>query len=395
MEYKLLIYISIAVFGISFYLNAFIFSEDKNENIMDFLPLVGTLYILTQHLEISNINAFKILILFTILGYDIIRASKLKKISLNFELIGMVCLILYLVFMRQISNYNAIILNNLNLLLSCFYVILAILIFRNTSKKRHREMAEVNVIALIATTILAFSSSYFLMNVGIGIFIVHQLAVIALYTKEHRLSHQTYLTRLSELEVRFERTVEFEAKKRTSVMAEKIEHIREKSQKDPMTKALNRHGLTSEINDLIRDSSVKIFSIAIFDIDHFKTINDTKGHIIGDECLKFLSYTFMINNRKTDVLGRYGGDEFILIMPHINAPAAIEICERMRETVQAKSTPKFTISMGVATYPYDGKSFTTLLEVADKGLYTAKENGKNRVGYDGNVFIKNESKTKK
>jgi diguanylate cyclase (GGDEF)-like protein len=197
---------------------------------------------------------------------------------------------------------------------------------------------------------------------------------------------------LTELENRFERTVEFEAKKRTSVMADKIEHIREKSQKDPMTKALNRHGLTSEINNLIRDPAIKIFSIAIFDIDHFKGINDTKGHIVGDECLKFLSYTFMINNRKTDMLGRYGGDEFILIMPHINAPAALEICERMRGVIQSKSIPKFTISMGVATYPYDGRVFTSLLEVADKGLYKAKEGGRNRVAYDGNVFIKNDIK---
>ena len=92
-----------------------------------------------------------------------------------------------------------------------------------------------------------------------------------------------------------------------------------------------------------------------------------------------------IYNRKTDLLGRYGGDEFILLMPHVNAPAAMEICDRLRIEVMQKSAPKFTISMGVATYPYDGKSFTTLLEVADLGLYKAKEDGKNKVAYKGNV----------
>jgi diguanylate cyclase (GGDEF)-like protein len=60
----------------------------------------------------------------------------------------------------------------------------------------------------------------------------------------------------------------------------------------------------------------------------------------------------------------------------------------MRAIIQNKSVPTFTISIGIATYPYDGRSLTALLEVADKGLYKAKEGGRNRVAYDGNVFIK-------
>ena len=125
----------------------------------------------------------------------------------------------------------------------------------------------------------------------------------------------------------------------------------------------------------------------MFDIDFFKTINDTRGHAIGDECIKFLAYTFMSNNRKTDMLGRFGGDEFILLMPHVNAPAAMEICDRLRLQVVQKSNPKFTISMGVATFPFDGRTFSELLESADQGLYRAKETGKNKVSYTGKVPI--------
>lgn len=355
---------------------------------MDFFPVVGLVVILTTQLFISGINAFKILLMFLYFGYALFKLTKLKKILVPSQAIGLALSVFYLYFILDQSHYTKLIFNNLLIFSSGLYFLSSILTFRNTSKKAHKEVSEVNLIAFIGALILGLSDSYFMTNVGIGIICVNQIAELAIYTKILRDDQRDIKGRLVELESRFERTVEFEAKKRTSVMTEKIEHIREKSQKDPMTKALNRHGITSEINDLIRDPGVKMFSIALFDIDHFKGINDTKGHIVGDECLKFLSYTFMINNRKTDVLGRYGGDEFILIMPHINAPAALEICERMREMIQAKSVPKFTISMGVSTFPYDGKSFTSLLEVADKGLYIAKENGRNRVGYDGNVFIK-------
>ena len=260
--------------------------------------------------------------------------------------------------------------------------------YRQSPNKLSKELLEVKTIGFIGIIFLSLASSYYLISTAIGIIILYQIADIVVITKHDTNERLSFKTRLQELEHRFDRSVEFEAKKRTSVMADKVEHIREKSQKDPMTKALNRHGLTSEINNLIRDTNVKIFSIALFDIDYFKSINDTKGHIVGDECLKFLSYTFMINNRKIDMLGRYGGDEFILILPHMNAPAALEVCDRMRTLIQNKSTPTFTISIGVSTYPYDGRAFTALLEVADKGLYKAKESGRNRVAYDGNVFIK-------
>jgi diguanylate cyclase (GGDEF)-like protein len=74
-------------------------------------------------------------------------------------------------------------------------------------------------------------------------------------------------------------------------------------------------------------------------------------------------------------------------MPGLNAPAAMKHCEVIRGEIQSKSQPKFTISCGVSTFPYDGKSFSSLLEYADRGLYKSKELGRNRVEYQGNVFI--------
>ncbi|OJV65686.1 MAG: hypothetical protein BGO41_07575 [Clostridiales bacterium 38-18] len=250
-----------------------------------------------------------------------------------------------------------------------------------------KETMEVGFIGWVGGISLSLGSSMFNQNLGVSVIIIAVIAHLALEAKHSRKAIESTDDRLLELENKFERSVEYEAKKRTAQLADKVEYIKEKSQKDPLTKAYNRNGILNEMNGLINDSSVKIFSIALFDIDFFKAINDTKGHIIGDECLKFLSYTFMTHNRKTDILGRYGGDEFILLMPHINAPAAIEICDRLRKEIVVKSSPKFSISMGIASYPYDGRSFNELLENADKSLYKAKELGKNRVSYEGNVPI--------
>ncbi|MBS7527365.1 GGDEF domain-containing protein [Fusibacter paucivorans] len=392
MEIKAILILSAMLFGISFFMHTFIIPNDQSYNRLDFMPALALLYVLTQTLLISSVNAFRLMIAVLYLGYAIMRLLTLKGVNLSAVATGLIQTAVFFGSIQIASKLPIFWLNTINILLGAAFLVLSILQLRQSDKKIDRDLSEINVIGFIALLILSLSSGYYMLNVGTGVFCLHQLAELVIYTKHDRILRTSVSTRLKELENRFERTVEFEAKKRTSVMADKIEHIREKSQKDPMTKALNRHGLTSEINNLIRDPAIKIFSIAIFDIDHFKSINDTKGHIVGDECLKFLSYTFMISNRKTDMLGRYGGDEFILIMPHVNAPAALEICERMRGLIQSKSVPKFTISLGIATYPYDGRAFTSLLEVADKGLYKAKEGGRNRVAYDGNVFIKNETK---
>jgi GGDEF domain-containing protein len=140
------------------------------------------------------------------------------------------------------------------------------------------------------------------------LYCIYQLSDIFIAIKHFNHSITIENKRLKDLDERFERSVDFATKRRTSHMNEKIDEIKEQAQKDPMTKALNRQGLVVEINRLINDSNSKIFSIALIDLDEFKAINDTKGHIVGDDCLKFLSYTIMVTNRKIDMIGRYGGD---------------------------------------------------------------------------------------
>jgi len=130
---------------------------------------------------------------------------------------------------------------------------------------------------------------------------------------------------------------------------------------------------------LIERSPNTVVSLMLFDIDRFKSINDTMGHQIGDKCIKAVASLAQGAFRKEDLLGRYGGDEFIVVLPGAVPVKAFLIADRFRQLVQNKTNPAFTISVGVATYPQDAKSIAALIEAADKALYESKQKGRNRV----------------
>ena len=383
-------YINLLFLLSSLFLTNFIyhlsFTNKKNEAFLtDLIPFVTIWVTSLMPLQVSSFAILKLSLILSIGGrliFERLMIKTLKEYLLVYDFVATG--IILAIALNPILIPNLII-NIFVALVFSLEMISKLHVYNSERSLYSKETMEVGFIGWVGGISLSLGSSVFNQNLGISVIIIAVVAHLALEAKHYRRAVESTDGRLSELENKFERSVEFEAKKRTAQLADKVEYIKEKSQKDPLTKAYNRNGILNEMNGLINDSSVKIFSIAMFDIDFFKTINDTKGHIIGDECLKFLSYTFMTHNRKTDLLGRYGGDEFILLMPHVNAPAAMEICDRLRKEVALKSSPKFSISMGIASYPYDGRSFNELLENADKSLYKAKELGKNRVAYEGNV----------
>ncbi len=150
---------------------------------------------------------------------------------------------------------------------------------------------------------------------------------------------------------------------------------------DKMTGVSNKDKVISQIKDLIKDPRVNIFSILMFDIDNFKTINDNLGHLVGDECIISMARLAEESIRKNDFIGRYGGDEFIIVLPNLDAYEAKIIAERFRQKIAQQTKPRFTISIGVASFPGDGLTFKELLESADKALYISKEKGKNKVSH--------------
>jgi diguanylate cyclase (GGDEF)-like protein len=123
-------------------------------------------------------------------------------------------------------------------------------------------------------------------------------------------------------------------------------------------------------------------SLILFDIDFFKTINDNYGHQKGDEVLRKLCQITLSNIRKTDILCRYGGEEFAVILPNTDIEEGFEAAERIREAVEKTCTIgnncSITISIGISSYPEDGILEEELITKADQALYYAKETGKNR-----------------
>ena len=137
--------------------------------------------------------------------------------------------------------------------------------------------------------------------------------------------------------------------------------------------------LTEEINRVSR-SGVPL-SIMIMDVDHFKKINDTYGHIMGDRVMKQVSHAIKTNCRSIDLIGRYGGDEILVVLPETTAEMAMVSGERLLEKVRGLEFDReltLTCSAGIAQFE-NGNTADNLIEKADQGLYQAKDAGRNRV----------------
>lgn len=131
------------------------------------------------------------------------------------------------------------------------------------------------------------------------------------------------------------------------------------------------------------------FAFALFDIDHFKQVNDRHGHAMGDEVLKAVTLAIATAKRAEDVLGRIGGEEFLVILAHQSMQGACEAAERLRRAVRDAQVAmgaepvSVTVSGGVALYPADGRDWDHLFAAADRRLYIAKSNGRDRVACEG------------
>ncbi len=173
--------------------------------------------------------------------------------------------------------------------------------------------------------------------------------------------------------------------------AKLYERTLELSEIDVLTGIKNRRSffkaLKSEFARVRRYT--KNFGILMIDIDFFKRYNDTNGHPQGDVLLKMLAQVFQRCLRETDVLGRYGGEEFIILLPETSQDDVKGIAERLRRAVEDEQFPyaetqpmgKITVSIGAASYPENGRDIEEVIKSAGIALYKAKSLGKNRVEY--------------
>lgn len=164
-------------------------------------------------------------------------------------------------------------------------------------------------------------------------------------------------------------------------------HIKNLSEKDELTGVLNMRAFTVAVDRISRQSARynHAYTILMIDSDSLKTVNDKYGHQAGNRLLQLLVQCIQAQLRETDILARYGGDEFIVMLPETTATGAEIVATRIRQRVEAAQLATrehpvtSTVSVGIAAYPEHGASLEGVIERADQALYASKSAGKNRV----------------
>lgn len=165
-----------------------------------------------------------------------------------------------------------------------------------------------------------------------------------------------------------------------------VGELRRQSSRDPLTDCFNRRYFHQALSGALASAESSPGCLALLDVDHFKSINDTFGHEVGDRTLKELVAAVSETFRRNDVLCRLGGDEFALILPGLTPTLAVTRLDSLRERLAAlqpgepeRGPVAFRMSIGVAAYPEHGKEPPQLIRSADRALYRAKREGRDRV----------------
>lgn len=160
---------------------------------------------------------------------------------------------------------------------------------------------------------------------------------------------------------------------------DKVNFFIHESATDPLTGLVNRRTMDQKTKKWLNDGVP--FALVIFDIDKFKRVNDRYGHSVGDDVLKFLAKEMLAVSRDEDVCCRYGGEEFVLLLPYTTTLEAFEVAERLRKKLETTISPcgeVITISSGISSFPETGHHMVELIEAADECLYEAKNTGRNK-----------------
>jgi diguanylate cyclase (GGDEF)-like protein len=173
--------------------------------------------------------------------------------------------------------------------------------------------------------------------------------------------------------------------------AQLIQELEERATTDGLTRLYNRrHFMERAESEFERSRRYRReLSVFLIDADHFKSINDTHGHEAGDRALRALASACREGLRHLDVIGRYGGEEFVVLLPETSAALAYEAAERLRHSIEQMQIPlpegkvRLTVSIGVATAGAETETVAALINQADRALYEAKRNGRNRVAAAG------------
>ncbi|QOP41571.1 GGDEF domain-containing protein [Sulfurimonas marina] len=207
------------------------------------------------------------------------------------------------------------------------------------------------------------------------------------YKKSSLVDIQTITAKFDEIHQHMTHEIE-KANNVINSLQDKIKNLEESSQLDPLTKVFNRRALNSYVNQICDKGEITHeMHFLILDIDDFKNINDTYGHVAGDKVLIFLANLLKKTLRDGDKIFRYGGEEFVIILNRIDHEDCLNISERVLKLISSNkliykgTTLQVTVSIGTTQY-HNGDTMEDLVERADKALYRSKSNGKNQMNVE-------------
>ncbi len=172
--------------------------------------------------------------------------------------------------------------------------------------------------------------------------------------------------------------------KRCCGLNRQLEDVLEAAKRDSLTGLYNRAHFESVLRNKIEYANRRTdtLAVAMIDVDGFKQVNDTQGHGMGDLALRQVGHLLAAQARDTDVVARYGGDEFAWLMPGTSVEAALAVADRIRRRVQETQTQMdlpISLSIGIAACPEDATSMAELIDLADAAMYLSKDSGGNQV----------------
>jgi diguanylate cyclase len=182
-----------------------------------------------------------------------------------------------------------------------------------------------------------------------------------------------------------------------NILNKELDGIRQAAKTDMLTGLLNRRGFYDAMEKAIKEMQIsrESLSVIMLDIDHFKKVNDTYGHLIGDNVLKMVAKLMRDHIKGKDIAARFGGEEFIIVLPNTALEGAYILAEHIRQSLwkmswkikdTGKSIGQISISLGVASYK-DGESMDAVIKRADDALYHAKKTGRNKSVTQQNSLI--------
>lgn len=334
--------------------------------------------------------------------FSILQASYAAFYSITDFLLGRNFIALILFFLALVLTVNLPFINiknknklHSNLLLSCGFIISALLVYEGGIEQsgllwifpfpglvfalKEKKESVFWVLSLFVFVILLVLSDTF----NILAFKKYSVAYIAVALSLYILMSVSFYIS-NNLRKNYEKTIE----EKTTELVELNKELKYLSFFDALTGIFNRRQIVKTLeNELERQKRYKNpFSLILIDVDFFKKVNDNYGHLFGDLVLKKMTKVILEVLRTTDTFGRYGGEEFLIILPYTDMRQAQEVANRIRTKV--KNTPfyyeednlnlQITVSMGISQYE-DGENEDDILARADKALYRAKYQGRDQI----------------